>query len=207
LERLNDVALGITLYVWKKGGKRARIIRAMSYYAIQVKTRSEEKYIRLFRALHPEITLPLHFPRRQMDLRRKGVIRKSVRAIFPGYIFIELEEEDDILNYHWSFRRTDGFFRFLRSNQNISPLAGQDLELVLHFIKAGPVTGKSTAYLDENARIVVTEGPLMGLEGRIVKVDKRKGRAKIKLDLYDDSFSLDLAIEIIGTLERRQGGV
>jgi transcriptional antiterminator NusG len=177
---------------------------AMRYYAIQVKTRSEEKYIRLFRALHPEITLPLHFPRRQIDIRRKGVIRKSTSAIFPGYVFIELEEEDDILNYHWSFRRTDGFFRFLRSNRDISPLADRDLELVLHFVKkAGPVAGKSRAYLDENARIVVTEGPLVGLEGKIVKVDKRKGRAKIKLDLYDDTFSIDLAIEIIGTLEHQ----
>jgi transcriptional antiterminator NusG len=176
----------------------------MQYYAIQVKTRSEEKYIRLFKALHPDITLPLHFPRREIDIRRKGIVRKSVRAIFPGYIFIELEEDDDILKYHWSFRRTDGFFRFLRSNQNISPLADRDLELVLHFIKkAGPLAGKSRAYLNENSRIVVTEGPLMGLEGKIVKVDKRKGRAKIKLDLYDDTFSIDLAIEIIGTLEHR----
>jgi transcriptional antiterminator NusG len=176
----------------------------MQYYTIQVKTRSEEKYIRLFKALHPDITLPLHFPRRELDIRRKGIIRKSVRAIFPGYIFIELEEDDDILKYHWSFRRTDGFFRFLRSNQNIRPLADRDLELVLHFIKkAGPLAGKSRAYLNENSRIVVTEGPLMGLEGKIVKVDKRKGRAKIKLDLYDDTFSIDLAIEIIGTLEHR----
>ena len=177
----------------------------MHYYAIQVKTRSEEKYIRLFKALHPEVALPLHFPRRQIDIRRKGIIRKSTSAIFPGYVFIELEEEDDILKYHWSFRRTDGFFRFLRSNQNIIPLADRDLELVLHFIKkACPVAGKSRAYFNENSRIVITEGPLMGLEGKIVKVDKRKGRAKIKLDLYDDTFSIDIAIEIIGTLEHRQ---
>ena len=189
----------------KNNRNRARITRAMHYYAIQVKTRSEEKYIRLFKALHPEITLPLHFPRRQIDIRRKGIIRKSTSAIFPGYIFVELEEEDDILKYHWSFRRTDGFFRFLRSNQNILPLADRDLELVLHYIKkVGPLAGKSRAYLNENSRIVITEGPLMGLEGKIVKVDKRKGRAKIKLDLYDDAFSIDLAIEIIGTLEHRQ---
>ncbi|MDR1898995.1 MAG: antiterminator LoaP [Treponema sp.] len=176
----------------------------MNYYAIQVKTRFEEKYIRLFRALHPEISLPIYFPQRQIDIRRKGVIRRSTRAIFPGYIFVELEVEDDILKYHWLFRKTDGFFRFLRSNQNIRPLADRDLELVLHFIKkVGPVAGRSKAYLNENSRIVIIEGPLMGLEGRIIKVDKRKGRAKIKLDLYDDTFSIDLAIEIIGTPERR----
>jgi transcriptional antiterminator NusG len=41
----------------------------------------------------------------------------------------------------------------------------------------------------------------MGLEGKIVKVDKRKGRAKIKLDLYNDSFAIDLAFEVIGAVQ------
>ncbi|MDR0315712.1 MAG: antiterminator LoaP [Treponema sp.] len=174
-----------------------------NYYAIQVKTRAEDKFIRLFSALHPEVTFPLHFPQRHIDIRRKGVIRSSTAAVFPGYVFIETVEEDTLLAHQWAFRRTDGFYRFLKSNQNICPLAGRDLELVLHFIRRGPVAGISRVYFNENARIVVTEGPLMGLEGNIIKVDKRKGRAKIKLDLYEDTFTIDLAFEVIGALERR----
>jgi transcriptional antiterminator NusG len=176
----------------------------VNYYALQVKTRGEQKYIRLFKALHPDIAIPFYFPRREIDIRRKGKIIRSTTAIFPGYIFAELDPGDSIMKYQWSMRRTDGFFRFLRSNRDISPLADRDLELVLHFIKkTGTVAGKSKVYFDENSRIVVTEGPLMGLEGMIIKVDKRKGRAKIRLDLYDDSFSVDLAFETIGKLERQ----
>ncbi|MDR2798483.1 MAG: antiterminator LoaP [Treponema sp.] len=174
----------------------------MNYYALQIKTRSEEKYIKLFRALHPEMAIPIYFPQRKLDIRRQGVLIHSNAAIFPGYIFIELEHTEDILTYHWAFRKTDGFYRFLRSNQNITALAGKDLEVVLHFIKkVGPIAGKSKVYFDENSRIVVTEGPLMGLEGKIIKVDKRKGRAKIKLDLYEDSFAIDLAFEMIDAAE------
>jgi transcriptional antiterminator NusG len=168
-----------------------------NYYAVQVKTRGEQKYIRLLRAFHPELTMPLHYPQRALDIRRTGKIIHSRAAIFPGYIFLELDDTDSIYRYHWFFRRTDGFFRFLRSNQNICPLQGKDLELVLHFIKIGPLAGVSKVTFDENSRIVVLEGPLSGLEGKIIKVDKRKGRAKIKLDLYDDSFSIDLAFEVL----------
>jgi transcriptional antiterminator NusG len=68
----------------------------------------------------------------------------------------------------------------------------------MHFIReVGPVAGKSKVYFDDNSRIVVISGPLSGLEGRIVKADKRKGRAKIKLDLYGDSFFIDLAFEVL----------
>ena len=171
----------------------------MNYYAIQVKTRSEERYIRLFTSLNPDMRFSLHFPRRRLTIRRGGTVREATAAIFPGYVFIEAESED-LLTHQRAFRRTDGFYRFLKSNQEISPLSDRDLELVLHFIKkSGPVAGVSRVYFNENSRIVVMEGPLLGLEGRIIKVDKRKKRAKVKLDLYDDSFTIDLAFEVIGT--------
>jgi len=174
----------------------------MNYYSIQVKTRSENKFIKLLKNLHPEITFPLYFPQRRLDIRKQGKLRSSLSGVFPGYVFIEAESDDEIINYQWEFRRTEGFYRFLKSNQDITALNGQDLELVLHFIKnTGAVAGSSKVYFDENSRIVVVEGPLAGLEGRIIKVDKRKRRAKVSLDLYNDSFAIDLAFEVIGSLE------
>jgi len=168
------------------------------YYALQVKTRGEEKFIRLFKAQNPDLAMPLYFPQRALDLRRGGRIIPSKLAVFPGYIFLELDEDENIYRYQWAFRRTEGFHRFLRSNQDIAPLQNRDLELVLHFIKnVGPMAGKSQVYFDDNSRIVVIAGPLSGLEGRIVKADKRKGRAKVKLDLYNDSFCIDLAFEVL----------
>ena len=175
----------------------------MNYYAIQVKTRGEEKFMRLFKSLHPEVELPMYFPRRRINIRRGGVMRPITSAVFPGYIFIEAENED-ILAHQWAYRRTDGFYRFLRSNQDICPLLDRDLELVLHFIKrAGPVAGVSRVYFNEKSRIVVMEGPLAGLEGRIIKVDKRKKRAKVKLSLYDNAYAIDLAFEVMESLDRR----
>ena len=118
--------------------------------------------------------------------------------VFPGYVFLELAEGENILDYQWAFRRTKGFYRFLRSNQDITPLQNRDLALVLHFIReVGPLAGISKVVFDENSRIAVISGPMSGLEGRIVKVDKRKRRAKIKLDLYGDFFCIDLAFEVL----------
>jgi len=174
----------------------------MNYYAIQVKTRSEEKFIKLFKALYPENNLPIHFPQRRLDIRKNGKIKASNLAVFPGYIFVEAENDDEIRVCQWEFRRTKGFFRFLKTNQDITPLADRDLELVLHFIRStGQIAGRSRVYFNENSKIVVVEGPMCGLEGRIIKVDRRKGRAKIKLDIYDDSFAIDLAFEVIDSME------
>ena len=156
--------------------------------------------MRRFEKLNPEAPAVFHFPQRRVIIRRKGASLQSMAAVFPGYIFVEAEE-DDLPALQWILRRSAGFMRFLGSGSGARALSGRDLELVLHFVKkVGPVAEVSRVSFDENMRILVADGPLKGLEGRIIKVDKRKKRAKIRLDLYDDSFAIDLAFEIIDAL-------
>jgi transcriptional antiterminator NusG len=171
----------------------------MSIFALQVKTRDEEKYIKLFYADNPNRrNIRMHFPKREVRIRKLGKNVTKIAPVFAGYVFVELEKEDNIMKHLWVLRTTNGFFRFLPSNKMIRELQGSDLEIVVHFIhQLGQIAGVSKVYFDENAKIVVKEGPLLGLEGRIVKIDRRKGRAKIKLDLYGDSFSVDLSFEMI----------
>ena len=90
----------------------------MNYFAIQVKTRSENKFIKLFKNNNLDTSFSLHFPQRQMRIRKEGKYKDSLSAVFPD-------------------------------------------------------------------------------RKRIIKVDKRKGRAKISLDLYNDSFSIDLSFEVL----------
>jgi transcriptional antiterminator NusG len=123
---------------------------------------------------------------------------EEVRAIFPGYVFLELEEGENIVEYYWDFKHTTGFHRFLKSNTQIEALTGRNLETVLHFVlQKDELAGISKVTFDENQRIEVSDGPLKGLEGKIIRVDKRKKRARIRLDLYDDSFTIDLGFEML----------
>jgi transcriptional antiterminator NusG len=171
----------------------------MNYYTMQVKTRAEKKFIQFYRALYPEKPLELYFPQKEMPVRKLGTVRRKVSGVLPGYIFIELAGAHSIRDYYWELRRTPGFYRFLKSNRDIRPLEGKELEMILYLLKkVGPVAGLSRVVFDENARIVVLEGPLKGFEGKIVKVDKRKGRARVQLDLYSESHWIDLAFEVMG---------
>ena len=61
----------------------------------------------------------------------------------------------------------------------------------------GPKLGTSRVIFDENDRIAVCEGPLNGMEGNIIKVDRRKQRAKIQLNFHGSTYTLDLSFEDI----------
>ncbi len=171
----------------------------MKYFALQVKTRSEELFIKratqsFSRGASSPVTML--FPRRRMVIRKAGAAKTTLEPVFPGYIFLEAEELTDSI--YWDFRTVPGFYRFLPDNLRRAPLEGKDLATLKHFIALGPIAEKSKVSFDGEDRIQVAEGPLKGLEGRIVKVDKRKGRAKVKLDLYDEAFLVDLAFEVLG---------
>jgi transcriptional antiterminator NusG len=175
----------------------------MSVFALQVKTRDEEKYIKLFYAQNPgRENVRIYFPKRELRVSKQGKTITRIAPVFAGYIFVELEKDDHIMHHYLTLRTTNCFIRFLPSNKKVRELQGCDLELAVHFIRQlGQVAGISKVYFDENDKIVIKEGPLLGLEGRIVKVDRRKGRAKVKLDLYGDSFAVDLSFVMIEPAE------
>ncbi|MFO8065061.1 MAG: antiterminator LoaP [Spirochaetota bacterium] len=165
----------------------------MKYYVIQVETRNEHKFTRLARQRVDEDIRRILWPRRRLTIRRRGRKHEELAPIFPGYVFVETEELSP--ENYWALRRVPGFFRFLRSNHNVQPLSGADERLLVHFLSFGEIVDKSKVTFSEDARIEVLEGPLKGLEGRVVKVDKRKGRAKVKLDMYEESFLIDFGFE------------
>jgi transcriptional antiterminator NusG len=169
----------------------------MQYFVVQVKSTGEDRFLaRVQKDLADRMEKQKFFsPKRRLTIRRAGKTLKEEKPLFAGYIFIEAAEIDrELYNI---IRHTPDFFRFLKSNQDITPLASSDLALIQHFVSFGEVAGASKVYFDENDRIVVTEGPLKGLEGSIIKVDRRKRRAKIQVAFSDNSFVLDLAFDVI----------
>jgi transcription termination/antitermination protein NusG len=178
----------------------------MNYYALQVKTRGERDFLKLAEYMldaeevPPEERGSFLWPRRKLTIRKKGRMHEHLAPVFPGYLFLESPSISTAI-YH-VLKGVPGFYRFLESNSNITSLRGKDLELLLHFLSFGEIVDKSDVYFDENKKIRVFRGPMKGLEGNIVKVDKRKKRAKVKLEMYEQSFLIDFGFELLEAVEK-----
>jgi transcriptional antiterminator NusG len=133
--------------------------------------------------------------RRSLRIRKRGEWIETLAPIFPGYLFVEAQ--DISTEFFLKVKRIPGFFRFLLSNENIEPLSEGDKKLLSYFLSFGQVIDKSVVYFDTGKRIRVVSGPLKELEGKIVKVDRRKGRAKVKLDMFENEFLIDFGFEAL----------
>ena len=165
----------------------------MPYYAVQVWTGNEQRFLALAGRTLAEHDARLLWPRRSLRIRRAGVWHDSIAPIFPGYLFLQATEISPTL--FAELKRTPAFVRFLPTNESLGPLDPTDQELLGNFLGFGEIVEKSTAYFDENRRIRIVAGPLKNLEGMIVRVDRRKGRARVRLALYEDSFEVDFGFE------------
>jgi transcriptional antiterminator NusG len=165
----------------------------MPYYALHVKTGSENDYLTRSKTFIKNGDARIIWLRRSLKIRSKGEWMESLAPIFPGYLFLDVNEISPEL--FLKFKQIPGFYRFLQSNENIVPLSNSDRELVSYFLSFGEIVKKSTVYFDIGNKIRVLSGPLKELEGKIIKVDRRKGRAKVRLDMFKQSFLIDLAFE------------
>ena len=177
---------------------KSAIVSAMDFYILQVETGHEAGFIEKVKKLSPELSQKhnLIYLTRELTIRRQGKWLKEQQPVFPGYVIMQTTSSIDSKTL-LAFKAVPGFYHFLKSNTEITPLAGNDLFIIHHFLGLGPKIGSSLVKFDENDRIVVVEGPLKGIEGNIIKVDRRKQRAKIRVDFGGSSHTMDLSFEDI----------
>lgn len=176
----------------------------MNFYVLQVKTRYEERYLKAARETIPEEEARFWWFRRELRIRKAGVWREIIASVFPGYLFMQAAGVTDGLFNR--LRRLPNFQRFLKSNQEITPLGERDIGLIRHFIGSGELVKKSLVTFTPEDRVHVVSGPLKGLEGLIAKVDKRKQRIKVKIRLYENAFLIDFCYDSVERINVPDGG-
>ena len=170
----------------------------MNYYIIQVATGREQAFIDGLQKKLPELVREHNFIylTRELFIRRGGKTLKELQPVFPSYIIMQTTGTVDGQTVQ-TLKALPDFYHFLKSNTEITPLAGTDLAVIEHFLGLGPRIGPSLVRFDQDDRIVVIEGPLKGIEGNIIKVDRRKQRAKICVDFAGVTHTMDLSFEDI----------
>ena len=170
----------------------------MQYFIIQVASGREQAFIDNVRKFAPQLTDKHNFIylTRELTIRRQGKLLTQVQPMFPSYIILQSVNGVDSFTLA-ALKKVPDFYHFLNSNTDIVPLNDRDVQIVQHFLGLGPKIGSSLVRFDDNDRIVVIEGPLKGFEGSIVKVDKRKQRARICVDFGGTAHTMDLSFEDI----------
>ncbi len=102
---------------------------------------------------------------------------KRVRArLLPGYVFFDAEQEPD-----WeTIRRFSGVLKVLRYEDGAAALRGEDLLFVGWLKRYEGVIGVSEV-VKVGTKIAFVSGPLVGMEAKVVKVNKSRRQVEIAI--------------------------
>ena len=155
------------------------------WYVAQVMTSSELETARRLTDAGMETIVPVQV----LHERRHGKWWPVRRVVFPSYVFVRAG-------------MTPRTYYFISSLPRVIRLLGADgpeavpdeqMEVVQLFAPDGRDFGMSQGERI-NGKTVITSGPLLGLEGKIVKVNARGRRATVAVPILGDTYQIDVGV-------------
>jgi transcriptional antiterminator NusG len=134
-------------------------------------------------------------PSQRVSEIRGGEKRVRERKIYPGYIMVELETNQDgtIPNEAWFLvRETPGIGDFLGTRDVPSPMSAKEVEKILVEAERKEEAPKLQIGFMEGARVRIKEGPFENFEGMVEGVSPTRGVVKVVVTIFGRPTSVEL---------------
>lgn len=121
------------------------------------------------------------------------------RPLFPGYVFIETNmPAEQFLKFTAAYiYNSADVIRLLKyGDSNEIAISLAERQRFEYLLKGKHCLEHSIGYI-EGDNIVITCGPLIGMDGRIEKINRHNRNAKIELVMFGQKQVVDVALEIV----------
>ncbi|WP_240495856.1 MULTISPECIES: antiterminator LoaP [unclassified Thermoanaerobacterium] len=191
-------------YILKTHQKEAAYVEDdEKWYVIYTRTGDELKVKRLIELLFCKLkrkSIRVLIPKRAI-IERKGKNRvEKIKFLFPGYVFIKTCMSHELYN---DIKRLPRFLKFLKDGIEPAEVREEEINIILALIGDSDIVGFSTG-IKVGGKVKIIDGPLKGFEGLIEKIDKRKGRVKVRLNVSGNVNLVDLGIRIVENLDKNE---
>lgn len=162
------------------------------WYALFVKT-GQEEHVRERIEYSLNDSIKTMVPKRKLRERRSGTWKNVIRKLFPGYVLLSGDMNDKSYRI---IRSTPGILKLIKTGYQPARIEPWEMDIVNRLTCSGDTIEYSDGFL-KDGKIVVTNGPLLNMEGKILSVDRRKGRVKVNISFLGEPRIIDLGISIL----------
>ena len=158
-------------------GKEWYVIHTYSGFEARVKTSIEERA--KVTGMDKKITRVL-VPTEDVIEIKEGKKRVATKKFFPGYVLVEMDLDDDTLQF---IKETPKVTGFVGGGQRPSPLSQGEVEMLLHQIDVGSAQPRTKSQLEKGDTVRIIDGPFLGFNGIVddVNVDQQKVKALVSI--------------------------
>ncbi|KAF6582688.1 MULTISPECIES: antiterminator LoaP [Paenibacillus] len=180
----------------------------MKWYALFVKTGKEEEVKKSIQKYFKNTHCKCYVPKRIVPEKKNGQFSNIVKMMFPGYILLQTKMSFSVYHNIMKLPNIRSFLNYsnIKDTQYNQPYL--DEEIFFQHIpdeeisQIKPFIGYESDIMDyslfgfNNEKLSILSGPLVGMEERIKKIDKRKRRAKLSVNFMGGEKWVDVGFEL-----------
>ena len=165
------------------------------WYVIQVARGREEAMAELIgRVVGPAALDECFYPQYETEIKLHGAWERVTKPLFPGYLVAITQ---DPLALEAELARLGEFARVLSMDNKPVPLTPEEAELIGGFTRPGERVVPISRAVKDGEQVVVVDGPLLGHEGLIRGVNRRKSTAVLEVDLCGRKVSTRVGLAVV----------
>ncbi|HOJ62459.1 MAG TPA: transcription termination/antitermination protein NusG [bacterium] len=120
---------------------------------------------------------------------RDGKKTYSSQKIFPGYIIIEMEQDEET----WALiKNTPGVTGFVGTGRHPLPLSPEEVENIMAHMSATEDRPRPKVVFEVGEQLKVIEGPFYNFTGYVAEINEERGRLKVMVDILGRSTPVEL---------------
>ncbi len=167
-------------------GNKWYVVHTYSGYENQVRTALEER-IKSHKKEH--FFNDILVPSEKVVELVKGEKKTSDRKIYPGYILINME----LNNETWHIvRNTPKVTGFIGGRTNPVAISDEEVKEIMNQINEGALKPKPKVLFERGDSIRVTDGPFANFNGVVEEVKPEKGKVKVLVSIFGRSTPVEL---------------
>lgn len=164
------------------------------WYVMQVGPGMEERIrLQCLKQVTEEVLEKCFIPyyEEKKHVRGKWILQKKV--LFPGYVFVVTSELAALLS---ELKNVNGLTKVIGTGDEIVPLSDGEVTFLEKFGGEEQVVQMSEGVI-EQSKVVITDGPLVGMEGYIRKIDRHKRKAWVEVEMFRRIQRIQVGVEIV----------
>lgn len=168
---------------------------ANHWYVVQVFRGQEENFVDNLSGFDD---YEIFTPKQVQVLIRKNEHKRVFKPLFPGYIFVATDKDfKEFRKFYQQFIAIrEGCVKLLRYKDEVEALYPHERAFIERFVNKDRIIDSSIGFI-EGDRIRIVEGPLIGNESLIKKINRHKRTALIEITLFGEVQTIELSCEII----------
>jgi transcriptional antiterminator NusG len=167
---------------------------ASRWYVIHVYSGFEKKVAQAIREQAEQKGLSERFeeilvPTEEVVEVKRGAKVSSERKIFPGYVLIKMDLDDETWHLVKNTAKVTGF---LGGRGKPLPISDAEAARIIHQIQEGIERPKPLVTFEVGEQVRVSDGPFTSFNGVVEEVDEEKSRVKVAVSIFGRATPVEL---------------